>query len=140
MSAERNDTKNGLNNEKRDPKRVRKLFKPLSRRLKILTGKSFSLPQINNNGIFYASWGPIFLGTPQNPDKSKTPSPEPTNKKLKEARKGNRSPCKGTQWPRIRVAKTVLLANDGFVCGTPAIFIIFVGFRALRTATPCFCR
>ena len=39
----------------------------------------------------------------------------------------------------FRVAKTLFLENPGFVWGTPAIFVIFVGFWALRSATPCFC-
>ena len=41
--------------------------------------------------------------------------------------------------PSVRVAKTLFLENPGFVWGTPAIFVIFVGFWALRSATPCFC-
>ena len=40
----------------------------------------------------------------------------------------------------VRVAKTVFPANGGFVWVTPARFCHFVGFRALRSATPCFCR
>ena len=43
------------------------------------------------------------------------------------------------QGPSVRVAKTLFLENPGFVWGAPTIFVIVVGFRALRSATPCFC-
>ena len=35
--------------------------------------------------------------------------------------------------------KKDLSANGGFAGVTPAIFVIFVSFRALRSAIPCFC-
>ena len=40
---------------------------------------------------------------------------------------------------KIRVVKTVLLANGHFAGVTPAIFVIFVDFRGLRNKNPCFC-
>ena len=40
---------------------------------------------------------------------------------------------------KIRVVKTVLSANRHFAGVTPAIFVIFVDFRGLRSKTPCFC-
>ena len=38
----------------------------------------------------------------------------------------------------VWVAKTVFLANGGFAGVTPAIFVILVGFRGLRSKAPCF--
>ena len=39
---------------------------------------------------------------------------------------------------KVKVVKTVLLANGHFAGVTPAIFVIFVDFRGLRSKIPCF--
>ena len=56
--------------------------------------------------ICYASWGPIFLGTPPKPWQLKAPGPRPTIQQLKEARKGNRWPRNGNGPPPPPVTGT----------------------------------
>ena len=48
-----------------------------------------------------------------------------------------RMECFPLRHSMIRVVKRVLLANGHFAGVTPAIFVIFVDFRGLRTKIPC---
>ena len=49
--------------------------------------------------MFYASWGPLFLGTPSNPDNKKAPDTQPTIIQLKRPVRGTDSPVRGTGGP-----------------------------------------
>ena len=87
--------------------------------------------------LCYASWGPIFLETPRNPDNEKAPGPKLTIKQLKEACKWNGSPVRGTNDPVSRTrlpvkgTEALLIVENAFNCnGSPYLTALIVGSRA----------
>ena len=88
----------------------------------------------------YASWGLTFLGTPQKPRQLKEPGPKLTIKQLKEARKGNGSPCKGNRWPRKGNGQPPATGTEGLLivempfncCGSSHALIVGARAELLR--------